>query len=61
MSRVKLKDCGKLSSIEEYIERGDAYDSKGEFDLAIADYSEALRLDPDNETAKNALAGLNGA
>lgn len=29
-----------------YVHRGDAYKEKGEFDLAIADYSEAIRLTP---------------
>jgi tetratricopeptide (TPR) repeat protein len=29
-----------------YYNRGNAYHSKGEFDRAIADWSEALRLDP---------------
>ena len=31
-----------------YVERGIAYRAKGEYDLAIADYSEALRIDPND-------------
>ncbi|GBU21202.1 hypothetical protein R80B4_01091 [Fibrobacteres bacterium R8-0-B4] len=36
---------------EEYIKRGDEYLGKSEFDSAIADYTEAIRLSPDNAMA----------
>ena len=39
-----------------YNSRGEAYRSKGDMDRAIADYTEALRLDP-----KNAIAYVNRA
>lgn len=31
-----------------YTDRGDAYCGKGDYDQAIADYNEAIRLDPDD-------------
>jgi tetratricopeptide (TPR) repeat protein len=31
--------------------RGDAYTDKGDHDRALADYNEAIRLDPNNERA----------
>jgi tetratricopeptide (TPR) repeat protein len=34
-----------------YISRGDAYNTQGNYDQAIADYSEAIRLDPKSENA----------
>ena len=32
-------------------DRGNAYDEKGDFEKAIADYSESIRLRPDYATA----------
>ena len=32
-----------------YIVRGEAYMDKGEYDQAIADYTKAIALDPNNE------------
>jgi len=37
--------------------RGQAYLNNGDFDKAIADFEELLRLDQNNNMAKNALAG----
>ncbi|MGH6974104.1 MAG: tetratricopeptide repeat protein, partial [Stellaceae bacterium] len=34
-----------------FYDRGNAYDDKGEYDKAIADYTQALQLDPRHETA----------
>jgi len=38
----------KLISAKEYVARGDAYYDNGDLDLAIADYTEAIRLDPND-------------
>jgi tetratricopeptide (TPR) repeat protein len=46
-----------------YTNRGDAYRDKGDTDRAIADYNEAIRLDPKNAIASNNLGhayGVNG-
>jgi len=42
-----------------YFHRGNRYLEKGETDLALADYKEAVRRYPDYEEAKNAIAKLN--
>ena len=34
-----------------FLSRGNAYDDKGDYDRAIADYNEAIRLDPKNSAA----------
>jgi len=39
-----------------YDSRGEAYLTIGDYDKAIADYSQALRLDPTMESAKEGLA-----
>jgi tetratricopeptide (TPR) repeat protein len=48
--------------LDPYYNRGIAYHYKGDFDRAIADFDEALRLDPNLESAaenkKRALAEL---
>ena len=36
-----------------YVKRGVAWKEKGENDIAISDYNEAIRLDPTNDTAYN--------
>jgi hypothetical protein len=41
--------------IRAYIERGNVYGSKGDFPRAIADYTEAIKLDQ-NDTAAKAMA-----
>ena len=38
--------------------RGSAYYEKGDLDKAIADYESALRIDPDNSDAQEALENL---
>src|SRR5439155_6778035 len=38
-------------SSSNYLSRGIVWDEKGEYDIAIADYNEAIRLDSRNETA----------
>lgn len=38
-------------SIDSYFERGNSHLAKGEFDKAIANFSEVIRLDPKNEFA----------
>ena len=34
-----------------FLSRGNAYDDKDDYDRAIADYNEAIRLDPKNSAA----------
>jgi cytochrome c-type biogenesis protein CcmH/NrfG len=41
-----------------FVKRGDDYVDEGEYDRAIADYKEAIRLAPDDEEAYNSLAWL---
>jgi len=41
-----------------YIGRGNAYQSKNDYDRAIADYDEAIRLDPKDAIAYDILASL---
>ena len=41
-----------------YGHRADAYEHKGVIDAAIADYRAALKLDPDMQSAKDALTRL---
>ena len=36
---------------EEYYKRGNFYSLKGEYDLAVTNYTEAIRLQPDNTEA----------
>ncbi len=43
---------------EDFLERGDGYAERGEYQKALADYKEALRLAPDNADACNSLAWL---
>jgi tetratricopeptide (TPR) repeat protein len=40
-------------SSEGYVDRGVAWSDRGEYDIAIADYNEAIRLDPRNGAAYN--------
>ena len=42
-------------SAAEYIERGEAYVDQGELDKAAAEFQAAIRLDPANAAAHNAL------
>ena len=44
-----------------YYNRGSAYNGKGEYDRAIADLNEAIRLDPNNAKARSALARVEQA
>jgi len=41
---------------EEYLKRGEEYSKNDEFDQAIADFTEAFRIDPNLEAAKNKLS-----
>jgi len=50
-----VMDFGVVSA---YNRRGKAYRAKGEYDSAKADFEEVLRLDPENEEAKEALREL---
>jgi tetratricopeptide (TPR) repeat protein len=43
---------------DDYIQRGDAFAERGEYEKAAADYREAVRLAPDNAEACNSLAWL---
>ena len=38
-----------------YFLRGNAYNAKEDYDHAIADYTQAIKLDPDNASYKEAL------
>ncbi len=42
--------------VEDYIKRGNAYNYIGEYDKAIADYSEAIKLKPDYAEAYSSRA-----
>jgi tetratricopeptide (TPR) repeat protein len=44
-----------LKTAEEYLNRGIAYYEKDAFDKAITDYTQALKLDPNNVWAKEGL------
>lgn len=52
--KADVPPAGELKDAAEYVRRGAAWGQKREFDRAIADYNEALRIDP-----KNALAYFN--
>jgi len=41
----------KLENAQAYNNRGNAYFEKGQYDLAISDYSEAIAIDPKNAAA----------
>jgi tetratricopeptide (TPR) repeat protein len=43
---------------DDYVRRGDAYAERGEYQKAVADYKEAVRLAPDNDEACGSLAWL---
>ena len=47
--RVKGHEFAAAKAVP-YYNRGNAYNSKGEHDRAIADYGQAIRLDPKNRT-----------
>jgi tetratricopeptide (TPR) repeat protein len=44
------------TTAEDYVKSGNAWFSKGDFDRAIADYTQALRINPQNTQAKENLA-----
>ena len=51
---TRLIKSGRLSNEDlatAYNHRGDAYDDKGQLDLAIADFSRAIEIDPDYKRA----------
>jgi tetratricopeptide (TPR) repeat protein len=53
---TKVISSGKYAGTERawaYYNRGNAYRAKGENDRAIADYDEAIRLDPDDPDSYN--------
>jgi tetratricopeptide (TPR) repeat protein len=41
------------TTAEDYVKSGQAWDGKGDYDRAIADYNQALRIDPQNAWAYN--------
>jgi tetratricopeptide (TPR) repeat protein len=45
--------CSRQNTENTYYNRGISYAEKGEHDQAIADYTEAIRLDPKGATAYN--------
>jgi len=45
--------AGTLASAAAYLQRGDQYSAAQEYDLAIADYTAAIRLNPDYAEAYN--------
>jgi tetratricopeptide (TPR) repeat protein len=46
-----------LNSVQAYLERGIVYSEQGKHELAIADFNQALKIDPDNVYAY----GIRGA
>jgi len=42
---------GGPQSARDCLDRGNAHFGKGEYDRAVADYTEAIRLDPDHAEA----------
>lgn len=48
----------RLRHADAYLNRGNARNKKGEYDKAIADYNEALRIRPEDSDALSALARL---
>jgi TPR repeat protein len=51
MTIVSDSSNKKLSNASEYIDRGREHRNNGDFNKAIADFNEAIRLDPNNEDA----------
>jgi tetratricopeptide (TPR) repeat protein len=45
----------------QHVESGSAYYNKGDYNRTIADYTEAVRLDPDDADYKNNLAAARRA
>jgi tetratricopeptide (TPR) repeat protein len=41
--------------VAAYINRGVVYDKKSDYDRAIADYNQAIRIDPNNTVARQNL------
>ncbi|MDR0587482.1 MAG: tetratricopeptide repeat protein [Burkholderiales bacterium] len=54
---IKLGIKGQ-DAIDALVMRGAAYFDKGDFDLALLDFSEVIKLDPDNPIAKKGLDEL---
>ena len=48
---IDLQDVEFVQSVEDYLNRGNTYHDKGEFNRAIAEYDKAIRLKPDNAIA----------
>jgi predicted TPR repeat methyltransferase len=44
--------------VQDYLRAGEIYESSGNLDKAIAVYQQILSLDPDNQTAVQALQRL---
>ena len=55
---MTLHPAFALRYASAYDNRGGANEKKGSRDAAIADYREALKLDPKMQSAKDALARL---
>jgi len=51
-------DVTRLSGAEEYFERGQAFYKSGDMESAIAEFTEAIRLDPNRKDAQEALTKL---
>jgi cytochrome c-type biogenesis protein CcmH/NrfG len=49
---------GNPKDAKGFVERGDDYVERGEYDKAISDYKEAIRLAPEESEAYNSLAWL---
>src|ERR1700730_10645606 len=58
---IESEELGRRDLAVTYSNRGLAYNNKGGYDLAIADTSQAIRLDPNNSLAYNnrGLAHIN--
>ena len=56
--RFDADDCAEPRYADAYKMRASAYQMKGQLNYAIADYREALKLDPDAQAVKDVLKRL---
>jgi tetratricopeptide (TPR) repeat protein len=58
-ARLSRPNLERSESVAAYVNRGNAHDALGEFDLALKDFQAALDLDPDSWPALRARAVAN--